>query len=128
MMLKIDHRRKDMQMSAKFSFSEKATKICAIFRMVLTLNKYLNVKAMRKIAQSFVAFSEKLNFNTYTKNISWNTYVITHTYLRQSAFTQCSVSDRFRFRFVNEYQVRNEVKFFMKSHLKFYRTLIFRDT
>ena len=64
----------------------------------------------------------------HTKNISWNTYVISHTYLGKSAFTQCSVSDRFRFRFVNEYQVRNEVKFFMKSHLKFYRTLIFGNT
>ena len=50
----------------KFSFSEKATKICRIFLMVLTFTKYVykvNVKTMRKIAQIFVAFSEKQNFN-----------------------------------------------------------------
>ena len=49
----------------KFSFSEKATKICTIFLMVLTFTKYVykvNVKTIRKIAQIFVAFSEKLNF------------------------------------------------------------------
>ena len=46
----------------KFSFPEKATKICAIFFMVLTLtnNKH---QTMRKIVQIFDAFSEKLNFN-----------------------------------------------------------------
>ena len=45
----------------KFSFSEKATKICAINLMVF--DTYLvNVKTIRKIAQILVAFSEKLNF------------------------------------------------------------------
>ena len=38
----------------KFSFSEKATKMCVIY--------LVNVKTMRTIAQIFVAFSEKLNF------------------------------------------------------------------
>ena len=48
----------------KFSFSEKATKICAFFIMVLTFTKVqqVNAKTMRKIAQFFAAFSEKLNF------------------------------------------------------------------
>ena len=41
----------------KFSFSEKATKICAIFLKVWT-----STQTMRKIAQIFVPFSEKLNF------------------------------------------------------------------
>ena len=39
----------------KLSFSEKATKICAIFLMVCLLSK-------TKIAQIFVPFSQKLNF------------------------------------------------------------------
>ena len=46
----------------KFSFSEKATTICAIVLMVLTFKYLVNVKTMRKIVQIFVAFSEKLNF------------------------------------------------------------------
>ena len=45
--------------SIKFSFSEKATKMCAIVLMVL---KFAYVKTMRTIAQIFVAFSDKLNF------------------------------------------------------------------
>ena len=40
----------------KFSFSEKAKKICAIVYLV-------NVKTIRRMAQIFVAFSEKLIFN-----------------------------------------------------------------
>ena len=44
----------------KLTFSEKATKICAIFLMVFDI--YLNVKTMRKIVQIFVAYWEKLNF------------------------------------------------------------------
>ena len=43
----------------KFSFSEKATKIHAIFLMVWTFT--VNVQTMRKIVLIFVAFSEKLN-------------------------------------------------------------------
>ena len=46
----------DMISDLKFSFSEKATKMC-------TIEIYLvNVKTMRTIAQIFVAFSEKLSF------------------------------------------------------------------
>ena len=48
-------------MTVKFSFSEKATKICTMVLMVF--DDYLvNVKTIRKIAQIFVAFSEMLNF------------------------------------------------------------------
>ena len=50
----------------KFSFSEKATKICVIFLMGLTFTYLGNVKTMRKIAQIFVAFSKKLNFTVKT--------------------------------------------------------------
>ena len=49
----------------KFSFFEKATKICAIVVMVLKFTYLVNVKTMRTIAQIFVAFSEKLNFPTF---------------------------------------------------------------
>ena len=43
----------------KLSFSEKATKMCAYgFEIYL-----VNIKTIRTIAQIFVAFSEKLNFN-----------------------------------------------------------------
>ena len=48
----------------KLSFFQKATKICEIFPMILTkigLN-HLSL-TLRMIAQIFVAFSEKLNFN-----------------------------------------------------------------
>ena len=36
------------------------------FDIYFTYFTYINVKTMRKIAQNFVAFSEKLNFNEYT--------------------------------------------------------------
>ena len=46
----------------KFSFSEKATKMCAIVLMILKFTYLVNVKTIRTIAQIFVAFSENLNF------------------------------------------------------------------
>ena len=52
---------KHINIHLKFSFSEKATKMCAIVLMVLKFT-LVNVKIMRTIAQIFVAFSEKLNF------------------------------------------------------------------
>ena len=45
----------------KFSFTEKATKICAIVLHGFEIY-IVNVKTMRMIAQIFVAFSEKQNF------------------------------------------------------------------
>ena len=55
----------------KFSFSENATKIWTIFLMVLTFTRYLNVKTMRTIAQIVVAFSEKLNFTSRLKLLTY---------------------------------------------------------
>ena len=46
----------------KFSFSEKDTKICAIFFMVWTFRYLVNVQTMKEIVLIFVAFSKKLNF------------------------------------------------------------------
>ena len=50
-------------LTIKLSFSEKVTKICAILFMVLTFTYLVNVKSIRRMAEIFVAFSEKLNFN-----------------------------------------------------------------
>ena len=44
----------------KFIYSEKATKFCEIFPLLLTLCTV--VKSKRKISQNFVAFSEYMNF------------------------------------------------------------------
>ena len=52
----------------KFSFYEKATNFFAIFLMVLTFN-FVNVKTMKKIAQIFYGFSEKLNFMNFNFSI-----------------------------------------------------------
>ena len=45
----------------KFIYSEKATKFCEIF--ILLLSYVVPVKSKVKISQSFVAFSEYMNFN-----------------------------------------------------------------
>ena len=45
----------------KFIYSEKATKYCEIFPLLLTTVH--TVKSKRKILQNFVAFSEYMNFN-----------------------------------------------------------------
>ena len=44
----------------KFIYSEKATKFCEIFPLLLTTVH--TVKSKGKISQSFVAFSEYMNF------------------------------------------------------------------
>ena len=44
----------------KFIYSEKATKFCEIFPLLLTVCTV--VKSKRKISQNFVAFSEYMNF------------------------------------------------------------------
>ena len=46
----------------KFIYSEKATKFCDIFDLLLTVCTV--VKSKGKISQNFVAFSEYMNFNT----------------------------------------------------------------
>ena len=45
----------------KFIYSEKATKFCEIF--TLLLSSVVPVKSKVKILQNFVAFSEYMNFN-----------------------------------------------------------------
>ena len=44
----------------KFIYSEKATKVCKIFPLLLTVCTV--VKSKRKISQNFMAFSEYMNF------------------------------------------------------------------
>ena len=44
----------------KFIYSEKATKFCEIFPLLLTVCTV--VKSKGKISQNFVAFSEYMNF------------------------------------------------------------------
>ena len=52
----------------KFIYSEKATKFCEIFTLLLT--KVHTVKSKEKISQSFVAFSEFMNFtNIFQKSV-----------------------------------------------------------
>ena len=47
----------------KFIYSEKATKFCGIFPLLLTTVH--TVKSKGKISQNFVAFSEYMNFNGF---------------------------------------------------------------
>ena len=46
--------------SVKFIYSEKATKFCEIFTLLLSY--VVQVKSKVKISQNFVAFSEYMNF------------------------------------------------------------------
>ena len=50
----------------KFIYSEKATKFCEIFTLLLTGTTYDKSKV--KISQNFVAFSEYMNFK---KHLIW---------------------------------------------------------
>ena len=55
--------------SLKFIYSEKATKFCEIFTLLLSY--VVSVKSKVKISQNFVAFSEYMNFTcnvVYTLN------------------------------------------------------------
>ena len=47
----------------KFLYSEKATKFCKIFPLLLTTVHTVNCKG--KISQNFVAFSEYINFRNH---------------------------------------------------------------
>ena len=53
----------------KFIYSEKATKVCEIFTLLLSY--IVPVKSKAKILQNFVAFSEYMNFNTQDKHFSF---------------------------------------------------------
>ena len=48
----------------KFIYSEKATKFCEIFTLLLTVCTHTVVKSKVKISQNFVAFSEYMNFKS----------------------------------------------------------------
>ena len=50
-------------LSLKFIYSEKATKFCEIFPLLLTTVH--TVKSKEKISQNFVAFSEYMNFKYF---------------------------------------------------------------
>ena len=54
----------------KFIYSEKATKLCKIFPLLLTTVH--TVKSKGKILQNFVALSEYMNFK---KLYCWNTII-----------------------------------------------------
>ena len=50
----------------KFIYSEKATKFCEIFTLLLSY--LVSVKSKVKISQTFVAFSEYMNFTNTGSN------------------------------------------------------------
>ena len=56
----------------KFIYSEKATKLCEIFALLLTGTT--QVKSKVKISQNFVAFSEYMNFTGAFKNSTLSKY------------------------------------------------------
>ena len=56
----------------KFIYSEKATKFCEIFTLILSY--VVPVKSKVKILQHFVAFSEYINFNSH--KVSQTDYIL----------------------------------------------------
>ena len=56
----------------KFIYSEKATKFCEIF--ILLLSYVVPVKSKKKILKNFMAFSEYLNFKSYRDVNSTNKF------------------------------------------------------
>ena len=57
-------------MLLKFIYSEKATKFCEIFPLLLTqVTTVHTVKSKGKISQNFVAFSEYMNFTLITPTL-----------------------------------------------------------
>ena len=61
-------------MELKFIYSEKATKFCEIFPLLLTVCTV--VKSKGKILQNFVAFSEYMNFKYLKKTKEWRSILI----------------------------------------------------
>ena len=61
----------------KFIHSEKATKFCEIFPLLLTVCTVVRSKG--KISQNFMAFSEYMNFNSKEKSTKIWTQTITGT-------------------------------------------------
>ena len=65
----------------KFIYSEKATKFCEIFLLLLTTVH--TVKSKGKISQNFVAFSKYMNFTIITEKLGkWNFLKLTDLYVR----------------------------------------------
>ena len=65
----------------KFMYSEKATKFCEIFPLLLTV--CIVVKSTEKISQNFVAFSEYMNFNLSRDGF----YVLKYIYMCKKSYT-----------------------------------------
>ena len=59
----------------KFIYSEKATKFCEIFTLLLLLSYVVPVKSKVKILQNFVAFSEHMNFTYLSFQLVQNEYI-----------------------------------------------------
>jgi hypothetical protein len=68
----------------KFIYSEKATKFCEIFTLLLTVCNVVKNKV--KISQNFVAFSEYINFNEFLK------YYVLFIFFKQLSLPCLSVS------------------------------------
>ena len=56
-----DHKQLTFEMAIKFIYSEKATKFCEVFPLLLVHT----VKIKGKISQNFGAFSEYMNFKEH---------------------------------------------------------------
>ena len=62
----------------KFIYSEKATKFCEISTLLLCyVVIVVPVKSKVEISQTFVAFSEYLNFNKVVQNWSYQQFIFT---------------------------------------------------
>ena len=64
-------------MVVKLIYSEKATKFCEIFTLIL--NGTTKDKSKVKISQNFEAFSEYINFNSKRSRLTWlQAYTLKH--------------------------------------------------
>ena len=81
-------------MLCKFINSEKATKFCEIFLLILTTVH--TVKSKGKISQNFVAFSEYINFKKVEKNI-----LIISDFLEREKLTDKKLSNFEKLQFLN---------------------------
>ena len=91
-------------MLLKFIYSEKATKFCKIFTLLLSY--VVSVKRKVKISQNFVAFSEYMNFNT----------LLNHKNDLESIYIDISTRNRL-------HTIDNFLHIFLaesKSHLKYF--------
>ena len=73
-----------------FIYSEKATKFCEMFTLLLSY--VVPVKSKAKISQNFLAFSEYMNFNR--KNSFVNSVGKTEVPLSKTRYVVCTVKSR----------------------------------